>query len=230
MAARAHLGGRSRAVSALFEFPRDTPPPDYSCYTGSPCQTMRREEHAGCLSLVSSFVPLFGVADDDVMAAWAGHLSCTGKREDYATRADGKEYDEWTDDGRSVGNLSCVRPHGRCQAASAGHSDQRAPELVNCAYDGTHYSNMMGDAPEVIWEFFLKQRRHGPITFANPPLGALPMPRRINLKEVRKFERGGHQRHRPRHYNRYCYTWPDGNSNGASLCSSYLIARPSCCV
>lgn len=174
-----------------------------------------------------------GVADDDVMAAWAGHLSCAGEREAYATEADGKEYGEWTSDGRTVGNLSCVRPHGRCQAASAGHSGQVAPELVNCAYDGTHYSNMMGDAPEVIWEFFLKQRRRGPIAF-DPPLGASPMPRRISLKEVRKIEQGGHQRHRPRHYDRLCYTWAYANSNGASLWSSHMIcdsraiAFPSC--
>lgn len=174
-----------------------------------------------------------GVADDDVMAAWAGHLSCAGEREAYATEADGKEYGEWTSDGRTVGNLSCVRPHGRCQAAAAGHSDQLAPELVNCAYDGTHYSNMMGDAPEVIWEFFLKQRRRGPIAF-DPPLGASPMPRRISLKEVRKIEQGGHQRHRPRHYDRLCYTWAYANSNGASLWSSHMIcdsraiAFPSC--
>jgi hypothetical protein len=81
---------------------------------------------------------------------------------------------------------------------------------------------MMENAPEVIWEFFLQQRRQGPIAFANPALGALPMPRRINLKEVRKLERGGRQRHRPRHYDRHCYEWADANSNGASLQGSHL--------
>lgn len=80
----------------------------------------------------------------------------------------------------------------------------------------------MENAPEVIWEFFLQQRRQGPIAFANPALGALPMPRRITLKEVRKLERGGRQRHRPRHYDRHCYEWADANSNGASLQGSHL--------
>lgn len=170
---------------------------------------------SNCCSIVVPFIPLFCAADDDVMSAWAGHLSCHGASEVYSTSADGVEYDEWTDDGRVVGNLSCVRPHGRCKAAPSGDSGQVAPDLVNCAYDGTHYSNMMEDAPQVIWEFFLKQRRQGPIVFSNPPLGELPMPRRIDLKQVRALERDGRQRHRPRHYDRHCYEWPDANSNGA---------------
>ena len=78
-----------------------------------------------------------------------------------------------------------------------------APELVLCSYEGDHYSDMMENAPQVIWDFFATQRRSKQPIF-DPPLGSPPMPRRITLKEVRALEAGGRQRHRPRHYDVYC--------------------------